>query len=244
MTLEEEQRLSSSSSQTSTPSNTINVEQIRNQHEESDHSDIDEQSQNQSELKTTEKTISNDQPESDQQEDSKIEQLQHYISQIRFDSNTGRHQIPAELLAEDQDLLESEFETLDNDIDVIEMYRIIFHHPTLQQPKPIRIMDDQNRVRLIDRLRNDSRLKPLLNNPKIQMFIKEILDDEHKFLHQQLSSHWKNSHSGNNQRPSTLFEDQRFEQQISPLEQHLIDGQGSDEQNFLRLLIEIIQQPY
>ncbi|KAH9415885.1 hypothetical protein DERP_000379, partial [Dermatophagoides pteronyssinus] len=187
--------------------------------------------------------------QSDQQDDSNIDQLQHYISQIHFDSTTGRHQIPPELLAEDQDLLESEFQTLDNDIDVIEIHRnyqnqlefCIFFQVIIIAFIISRIMNynnstDTNRDRLIDRLRNDTRLKPFLNKPKMQMFIKEILSDEHKFLNQQLSR----LHNDRN-RASTLFEDQRLEQQISPLEQHLIDGQGSDEQNFLRLLIEIIQ---
>ena len=100
----------------------------------------------------------------------------------------------------------------------------------------------KNRYRLIDRLQNDTRLKTLLTKPQIQMFIKQILNDEHEFLHQQLA---KSHRANHNRSSSTLFEDQRLEQQISPLEHHLIDSHGSDEQNFLRLLIEIIQQqPY
>lgn len=129
MTLEDEQRLSSSS-QSSTPSNTVDVENVRNTQsnpEESNQSNSEQSTlttQNQTELTTTEEIRPNNQTESqsDQQDDSNIDQLQHYISQIHFDSTTGRHQIPPELLAEDQDLLESEFQTLDNDIDVIEMY--------------------------------------------------------------------------------------------------------------------------
>lgn len=129
MTLEDEQRLSSSS-QSSTPSNTVDVENVRNTQsnpEESNQLNSEQSTlttQNQTELTTTEEIRTNNQTESqsDQQDDSNIDQLQHYISQIHFDSTTGRHQIPPELLAEDQDLLESEFQTLDNDIDVIEMY--------------------------------------------------------------------------------------------------------------------------
>ncbi|KAH9527962.1 hypothetical protein DERF_001944 [Dermatophagoides farinae] len=224
MTLEDEQRLSTSHSSTS--SNTINVDNVNNtadHPEESDQSNSEQSTstpQDHIESTIAEEVRSNNQAElpSDQQDDSNIDQLQHYINQIRFDSTTGSHQIPPELLAEDQDLLESEFEKLDNDMDVIEMYR------------------------LIDRLQNDTRLKTLLTKPQIQMFIKQILNDEHEFLHQQLA---KSHRANHNRSSSTLFEDQRLEQQISPLEHHLIDSHGSDEQNFLRLLIEIIQQqPY
>ena len=114
-----------------------------------------------------------------------------------------------------------------------------------------KIMDKE---RLQELIKSNAQLSKLLQCPKIQQFLHEILQDELTFeaLKARFSSSSSSSSMPNNSRnnrhnfkqnkqKSAGFQNPN-ESPLSPLEIKLIEGNDSEEQQFLRLLFDLIQQ--
>ena len=100
-------------------------------------------------------------------------------------------------------------------------------------------------------IKNNPQLREQLKLPKIQQFLHQILEDELMF--ESLKARFtSSSSSSNNVRKSHQRHNKNHQQSggfqnpndypLSPLEIKLIEGNDSDEQQFLRLLLDSIQQ--
>lgn len=93
---------------------------------------------------------------------------------------------------------------------------------------------------LLQMIRENADLKRLLqNNTTLQKSIADLLAAEIRFVQQQHHrSHSRNHHPHHR----SSFFNQQQQQPISPLERRLIEGVSSEEQDALRILVDLINQ--
>lgn len=101
-------------------------------------------------------------------------------------------------------------------------------------------MNESKKHKLRELLNGNNQIKLLLLKPSIQLLLNNILDKERDFILNELIS---NKKKGKNDAHQHSFYDNKEQlSTISPLEYFLITANGSEEQNFLRLLLELINQ--
>lgn len=103
-------------------------------------------------------------------------------------------------------------------------------------------MNESKKYKLRTMLNGNNQIKLLLLKPSIQMLLTDILDKERNFILNELMSNKKKGKNGHHVQQQSLYDNKEQLSTISPLEYLLIMANSSEEQNFLRLLLELINQ--